>query len=342
MKYRQLYLDERSAGSERRRIRSVESARRDTRGMTAEEERRQTAPDRSTSLSARQPHVARVSARDRRTATSWFEVRGQDVTCRHAESLEDERRGMRTTAWLAESVARDGQQHLATSAISTTFPCFPLNNVWDDTGTSELRRRESLRRPDQHQGHRALPPDDDGPRRPRPRPDVRQRHDGLRRGAVGPAVDHHRHVPRRAGAGPHPADGRPLPLLPARRLARGPQEAGRADRHADRPQRARPAARHAQGVRVPHRAARHPQEHRQQPRHQGGDDPRADRRGDRPARRHRDAVRPALRGQGHRAADRAVHRGEPVAAPQPARRADRRREPRPPRPRPPRPRTSAR
>ena len=45
--------------------------------------------------------------------------------------------------------------------------------------------------------------------------------------------------PRRAGAGPHPADGRPLPLLPARRLARGPQEAGRADRHADRPRRAR-------------------------------------------------------------------------------------------------------
>ena len=41
--------------------------------------------------------------------------------------------------------------------------------------------------------------------------------------------------PRRAGAGPHPADGRPLPLLPARRLARRPQEAGRADRHAADP-----------------------------------------------------------------------------------------------------------
>ena len=37
--------------------------------------------------------------------------------------------------------------------------------------------------------------------------------------------------PRRPGAGPHPADGRPVSLLPARRLARGPQEGSRADRH---------------------------------------------------------------------------------------------------------------
>ena len=46
--------------------------------------------------------------------------------------------------------------------------------------------------------------------------------------------------------------------------------------------------------RVPHVTLK---SHRQQPGHQGGDDPRGDRRGDRPARRDRDAVRPALRGQ---------------------------------------------
>ena len=40
------------------------------------------------------------------------------------------------------------------------------------------------------------------------------------------------------------------------------------------------------------------------------------------ARRNRNAVRPALRGQGHRPRDRAVHRREPVAAPHAAGRGD--------------------
>ena len=100
------------------------------------------------------------------------------------------------------------------------FPAYPLNNFWDDTGT-RASRPEDLRRPDEHQGHRALHAHDHRPRRPGPRPDVRHRHDRLRRRAVGPALDHHRHQPRRAGAGPHAADGRPVPVLPARRLAGG-------------------------------------------------------------------------------------------------------------------------
>ena len=44
------------------------------------------------------------------------------------------------------------------------------------------------------EGHPALHADDDRPRRPRARPDVRLRHDCLRRRAVGPALDHDRHL----------------------------------------------------------------------------------------------------------------------------------------------------
>ena len=47
-----------------------------------------------------------------------------------------------------------------------------------------------------HQGHRTLHAHDHRPRRPGARPDLRQRHDRLRRRAVGPALDHHRHQPR--------------------------------------------------------------------------------------------------------------------------------------------------
>ena len=47
--------------------------------------------------------------------------------------------------------------------------------------------------------------------------------------------------PRRAGAGPHAADGRALSLLPARRQPRGPREGGRAHRQAAA-RRARPTA----------------------------------------------------------------------------------------------------
>ena len=41
---------------------------------------------------------------------------------------------------------------------------------------------------------RTLHPHDHRPRRPRARSDLRLRHDRLRRRAVGPALDHHRHV----------------------------------------------------------------------------------------------------------------------------------------------------
>ena len=58
-----------------------------------------------------------------------------------------------------------------------------------------------------------------------PRPDLRQRHHRLRRGAVGPALDHVRHVARGPRPGAHPAHGRQVPLLPAGRFA-GRREEG--------------------------------------------------------------------------------------------------------------------
>jgi len=55
----------------------------------------------------------------------------------------------------------------------------------------------------------------------RARPDLRQRHDGVRGRAMGPAVDHHRRQPRAARSGPPATLDRHLPLVrTAGRIAR--------------------------------------------------------------------------------------------------------------------------
>ena len=105
----------------------------------------------------------------------------------------------------------------STSAIFDDFPV-SLNNLWDGHRHLGLRRPEGLRRPDEHQGHRALHAHDHRSGRSGARSDVWVGHDGLRRRAVGAAVDHDRHLPRRACPRPHPADGGQVPLLPAGRL----------------------------------------------------------------------------------------------------------------------------
>ena len=56
-------------------------------------------------------------------------------------------------------------------------------------------------------------------------------------------------------------------------------------------------ARRPQGLRLQARPARHPEVDRQQPRHPRGHDARGDRRRHPPPRRHRAALRPALRGR---------------------------------------------
>ena len=93
-------------------------------------------------------------------------------------------------------------------------------------------------------------------------PYLRLWHHRLRRRAVGPPLDHHRHLPRRPGARPRPHHGGALSLVPARRQ---PRRATEGSRH--RPQGARRRAhlqRHPPRLRIRARAARHPQVHRQQ------------------------------------------------------------------------------
>ncbi len=74
-------------------------------------------------------------------------------------------------------------------------------------------------------------------------------------------------------------------------------------------------------LRLRARAARDPQVDRPEPGHPRGHEPRGDRRRDRPPRRDRDALRPALRGPQDRARVRPVHGREPVAAPRAGRRS---------------------
>ena len=104
--------------------------------------------------------------------------------------------------------------------------------------------------------------DDDRSRRPRSRSDLRFGYDRLRRRAVGPPLDHDRHLARGARARPGAHHGRALPVLPARRLARGAAEGGRG--HAHRAVVAARARQRAPGLRLRARPAHHAQVDRQQ------------------------------------------------------------------------------
>ena len=122
--------------------------------------------------------------------------------------------------------------------------------------------------------------------------------------------------------------GARYPVLPARRLRRGPREGG--ELSATAAATGDVARRHPPRLRVRASAAHHAEVDRQQPRHHGGHDPGGDRRGDQAARRVRAALRQAVRGQEEGARRRAVHGREPVAAPVArVRRQRRRRRPRP-------------
>ena len=175
------------------------------------------------------------------------------------------------------------------------FPRIAARQLWDDTAASELRRRQGLRRSDEHQGHRALHADVHRPGRPRARPDVRLGNNGLRRRAVGPALDHDRHLARGARAGAAADHGRRS--IPWYLLADSPE--GQQKEQSLTAQRAAATAvhgRHPAGLRLRARPAHHAEVDREQPRHQGGDDPRGDRRGDQAPRRLRAALRQAVRG----------------------------------------------
>ena len=111
-------------------------------------------------------------------------------------------------------------QASSTYVIFDDFPRIPISNIWADTRQAASRRQRSMLFRPATKVDRALHPHGHRPRRPRARSDLRLRHHRLCRRAMGPALDHHRHHPRRAGARPHAADGRALSLLSARRQPR--------------------------------------------------------------------------------------------------------------------------
>ena len=92
---------------------------------------------------------------------------------------------------------------------------FPWRSANESSGTDTVEQSvtptKDLCRADQHQGHRALHADVHRPGRPRARSNVRFRHDRLCRGAVGAALDHDRHVTRRARARTPATHGREFP-----------------------------------------------------------------------------------------------------------------------------------
>ena len=133
----------------------------------------------------------------------------------------------------------------------------PLGRRWrqfhggQDLCCSNVADRDSALHPHGHRSGRS-----------RSRPHMRLRHHRLRRRAVGPPLDHHRHFPRGTGSRPRPHHGRPLSLLPARG-----QPGGTAQGSGDHPHRAeqRPHLRASPpGLRLRAGAPHHPQVHRQQ------------------------------------------------------------------------------
>jgi adenine-specific DNA-methyltransferase len=72
------------------------------------------------------------------------------------------------------------------------FGAIAITNFWPDVRRRDPKsfRPKGVRRADQHGRHPALHPDDHRPGRSRSRSHVRQRYNGLRRRAVGTALDH--------------------------------------------------------------------------------------------------------------------------------------------------------
>ena len=89
-----------------------------------------------------------------------------------------------------------------TSGRDTLFVSFGFLRTETSTSCKQTQKVSS-----------ALHPDDHRPRRPGARPYLRFRHHRLRGRAVGPPLDHHRHLPCRPGAGASPHHGRALSLV---------------------------------------------------------------------------------------------------------------------------------
>jgi len=102
------------------------------------------------------------------------------------------------------------------------FAVVPIANYWNDVKMTGFSEDKNIHRSNGTEGHRALHAHDHRPRRPRARPHVWFRYYRLRCRAVGPSLDHHRHLARRSSLGSRSDHGRTLSVLPARRQPRGP------------------------------------------------------------------------------------------------------------------------
>ena len=173
------------------------------------------------------------------------------------DELEDEPRGN-------AAIARIRARPLAEIRAGI---CVPLGRLPGDGDHEPVERhaggdRQDIRRPDGDEGRGALPADDHRSRRPGPRPDLRQRDDGVRRGTVGAALDRDGYQPRRADAGQAPPDDGEVRVLPAARTdRRGPAaQPGRA--LALGPRRRGASHRGTPDAGLPHRAPHHARQHR--------------------------------------------------------------------------------
>ena len=239
-------------------------SRRDATGMTRAERRASvrdclTAP----TISIRRPDVDRRRAR---CALCPVEVRRTDVHAAGSGGWKTHRAGMERLI-AAGRVAPSGKTLWLTSAFADDFPVIRLTNLWTDTRIRS-RARQDLRRPDAHQGHRAVHADVHRPRRPRARPDLRQRHDRVRGRAVGASLDH-RSTPRGSRLR-WPASGSWAAQYPWYLLA--DSAGGHAKEQSLTAQRS-PAAtvhwRHPARLRLRAGPAHHAQVDREQSRHQG-------------------------------------------------------------------------
>ena len=121
--------------------------------------------------------------------------------------VEAHREGMERLSWQG-SFAVAGNTLRYCALLRRLAGSQALTNIWTDLGR-RIRRRQHLCRPDEHQGRRALHADGDRSRRPRARPDLRCRDNGIRRRAVGATLDHDRHLARCSGAGSPAPDDEP-------------------------------------------------------------------------------------------------------------------------------------
>ena len=143
------------------------------------------------------------------------------------------------------------------------FPVFPLTNFWEDTQVGQ-RHGQGLRRPDEHENRRAVPPHDDRSRRPRTRPHERQWDNRCCRGGMGSPLDCDRHLSRRRGPHAHAFGRSQAALLPARRFAVwSPQRRGA---HGSPLDANFIRQRSSQGLCLPARPTHHAARHRAEPR----------------------------------------------------------------------------